>query len=128
MIYFSAVCSQVESSPPDVVIENHHPNITVELHKKFELNCTVRTIRPSGKVEWKHNDGIMNISNNTEIIKHTYNQEMCAFISTLVIHNFTTTNEGQYTCNASHVNPKGDTLSSSDSVYVLINAVPLAGK
>ena len=62
------------------------------------------------------------------MITSSYVPDICGFTSKVIIQNFTIANEGQYTCNASHVNPKGDTLSSSDGVYVLINAVPLAGK
>ena len=48
---------------------------------------------------------------------------MCGFTSRVIIHNFTTANEGQYTCNATHVNPRGDTTFNSDSVYILMVAV-----
>ena len=127
-LFVWAVCSQVESSPPDVVIENHHPNITVELHKKFELNCTIRSIGPRGTVEWKHNDNIIVSSNKTEIITSNYVRNICGYTSRVIIHNFTTANEGYYTCNATHESPGNEITFNSDSVHVLIDAVPSTGK
>ena len=117
------VCSQVESSLPDVEIQHHHPNITVQLHERFELNCTIRSIGNRGKVEWKYNDNIINSTDTDNIttINSMYDRELCGFISTLVINNFTTANEGLYSCNAS----QPTTNSSSDSVYVL---APSTGK
>ena len=48
---------------------------------------------------------------------------ICGFTSRVIIYNFTTANEGQYTCNATHVNPRGDITFNSDSVYILMVAV-----
>ena len=53
---------------------------------------------------------------------------MCGFTSRIIIHNFTTANEGYYTCNATHESPRGEITFNSDSVNVLIDGVPLTGK
>ena len=72
-------------------------------------------------MEWKYNDSIVNSS---EFINSDYDQQLCGFISTLIINNFTKANEGLYTCSASQ--PTSD--SSSDSVYVLIETNTSTGK
>ena len=102
--------------------------ITVKLLTRFELNCTIRNIGKWGTVEWKHNDRILKSCNNNEIIKSSYDPEMCGYTSTVIIHNFTTANEGYYTCNATHENPRNESTFKSDTVYVLIDAVPSTGK
>jgi len=65
-------------------------------------------------------------SSNVEVINGMYNVELYGFISTIIITNFTTANEGLYICNA--IQP--DSSYSSDSIYILIDTVPLtaAGK
>ena len=118
------VCSQVEYSPPDVEIQNHHPNITVGLHENVTINCTIRSIVSRGKVEWKHNDSIVNSSDNVGVITNSYDRELCGFTSTITISNFTRANEGLYTCNAS----QSTSNSSSDSIYVLIETILSTGK
>ena len=103
-LFVGPVCFKVESSPPDVEIENHHTNITVELHTRFELNCTIRSIGTRGTVEWKHNNKVIN-GYLSGIIKNSYDREMCGYRSRVIMHNFTIANEGYYTCNATHQNP-----------------------
>ena len=49
---------------------------------------------------------------------------MCGYTSTVIIHNFTTANEGYYTCNATHESPRRENTFNSDTVYVFIDAVP----
>ena len=121
---FPAVCSQVEYNKPDVEIQNHLPNITVKLHERVEINCTIRSIVKEGEVQWRHNDRTMNSSRNIEIIQSSYDQEICSFTSMMIINNFTAAeNEGLYTCNASQPNSN----YSSDSVYVVIETDPVAG-
>lgn len=116
-VFILTVCSQVEYSPSDVQILHHHPNITVELHERVEINCTVRSIERKGQIEWKYNNSIINSSDdNVEINNSIYIHEMCGFISTITIKNFTAANEGLYTCNASQKN----TNYTSDSVHVVI--------
>ena len=123
--YVVTVCSQEEYSPPDVEIQNHRPNITVGLHERVTINCTVRSIGSSGEVVWKYNDSIVNSSdNNVGFINNVYDQNLCGFMSTITINNFTRANEGLYTCNGS----QHTSNSSSDSIYVLIETVPLTGK
>lgn len=86
------------------------------------INCTIRSIGSrGGKVEWKYNNSIVNSSGFTN---SGYNQELCGFISTLIINNFTKANEGLYTCIASQ--PTSN--SSNDSVHVFIETVPSTGK
>ena len=53
---------------------------------------------------------------------------MCGYTSRLIIHNFTTANEGYYTCNATHESPRSENTFNSDTVYVLIDVVPSSGK
>jgi len=62
----------------------------------------------------------MNTSSNVEVINGIYNDELCGFISTIIITNFTTANEGLYICNAS----QPDSSYNSDSIYILID-IPL---
>ena len=114
--YVDIVCSQVEYSSPDVEIQNHHRNIIVELHERVTINCTVRSIGSRGKVVWKYNyDNILYSSdNNVGFINDVYVQELCGFMSTITINNFTRANEGLYTCSAS----QSTNNSSSDSIYV----------
>ena len=118
--YVVTVCSQVENSPPDVEIQNHHPNITVELHERVTINCTVRSIGSSGDVVWKQNDGIVTSCD----INNVYDYELCGFMSTITINSFTRGNEGLYTCSASQRTGN----SSSDSIYVFIEIVSSTGK
>jgi len=128
MHFSSIVCSQVEHSPPDVEIQIHHPNITVELYANItvelyetvKINCTIRNIGKRGKAKWKYNDSMIS-SSNVETINGMYNDELCGFISTIIITNFTIANEGLYICSAS----QPDSSYSSDSIYILIDTVPL---
>lgn len=63
-------------------------------------------------------------SDNVEVITSKYNRNTCGFISTIIITNFTTANEGIYTCNASQ--PYSN--YSSDNVYIFIDNVTSTGK
>ena len=108
------VCSDLQSLP-DVEIQSHQPHyITAKLHERIVINCTITSIESTGKVEWKYNDRTLT-SSDSEVISNMYKHESCSLISTITINNFTTANEGLYTCNASqpHRNYR------SDSVYVL---------
>ena len=127
MRLFQIVCSQVEYSPPEVEIQNHHPNITVGLYDKVIINCTVRSIVVRGNVKWKFNNSIINCNPSDNIgvnISNNYDPMFCGYTSTVIINNFTRSHEGLYTCNASQPN----SISSSDSIHVLIENIPLAGK
>ena len=87
----------------------NHPNITIQMHKRFELDCMIRSIGTRGKVEWKYKDSIINSSK----IFNDYNQKLCGFTSTMIINNFTTANEGLYTCNAS----QSSSISSNECLH-----------
>ena len=125
MCLLRIVCSQVEYSPPEVEIQNRHPNITVGLYDKVLINCSVRSIVERGNVKWKFNNSIINPSDNIGVnISNNYDPMFCGYTSTVIINSFTRAYEGLYTCNASQPN----SISTSDSIHVLIENIPLAGK
>ena len=115
-----SVCKWYDGRLPDVEIQNRSQNITVGQDRMVQIHCIIRNIGREGKTEWKFNGSsiIPCIHCNIQVTTSSYDDEICGFVSTILITKFAVINQGIYTCSASQNNSK---YYSSDSIHIFTN-------
>ena len=110
------VVDQGSASIPPVVTIEALQNTTVEQDDTIIINCAALNVGNSTTIWWALNGSLLESSDKVLFITGNYNNVSCRASSQIVITNFTTEDEGVYSC---FVNRSGVSYHSDNKSFYL---------